>query len=317
MRKRDLLSPVDLDRQLVGALRDRGAAPRSARSARPPRARSRPRPRRGAERSPGRSGCAGGSARSSSRSQPAPQLRRRERRVLAARALPIVVAGDDEPSAPLLARRGNSRSRCWNVNSAIAGTFDRYAITVAPSGERSPVEMSSGATIRTRCSSSSGRGFCSGGGLMFGPRGTSIDAASSSGAGARMCRCTTSGRARRPLRKLDRRELSRVGDPAGQHRSGGDGRGAQVDLVVRRSASAGEVAIERPQGGRARRRRLAHADTRPAGRLEHPQARGEQVDVRAAPRDLVEDLPRAWSRGGGDEPLRDAVTARAPRPRGR
>ena len=55
--------------------------------------------------------------------------------------------------------------------------------------------MSSGATIRTRRRSSSGRGFCSGGGLMFGPRGIWIDAASSAGTGSRMCLCTTSGRA--------------------------------------------------------------------------------------------------------------------------
>ena len=72
------------------------------------------------------------------------------------------------------------------MNSAIAGTFERYAITVAPSGERSPVEMSSGAVIRTRIRSSSGSGFCSGGGLMFGPRGISIETASSAGTGSRM-----------------------------------------------------------------------------------------------------------------------------------
>ena len=78
---------------------------------------------------------------------------------------------------------------------AIAGTFERYAITVAPSGERSPVEMSSGALIRTRRRSSSGSGFCSGGGLMFGPRGISIELASSAGTGSRMWACTTSGRA--------------------------------------------------------------------------------------------------------------------------
>ena len=100
-----------------------------------------------------------------------------------------------KPPPHSCARFANSLSRCWNVNSAIAGTFERYAITVAPSGERSPVEMSSGATISTRPTSVSGSGFCSGGGLMFGPSGISIDADSSSGAGARMCFWTTSGRA--------------------------------------------------------------------------------------------------------------------------
>src|SRR5438270_9141428 len=62
-----------------------------------------------------------------------------------------------KPPPHSCARLANSLSRCWKVNSAIAGTFERYAITVAPSGERSPVEMSSGATISTRPTSTSGR----------------------------------------------------------------------------------------------------------------------------------------------------------------
>src|SRR5438128_2212681 len=80
-------------------------------------------------------------------------------------------------------RLRNSGSRWRSVNSAIAGTFERYAITSTPSGARSPVEMSSGWTVATRASSESSIGLCSGGRLMLGPRGISIFSASASPAG--------------------------------------------------------------------------------------------------------------------------------------
>ena len=169
--------------------------------------------------------------------------------------------------------------------------------------------MSSGATIRTRSSSVSGSSFCSGGGLMFGPRGISIEAASSAGTGARMCAWTTAGRAGGRAGMLRRGQLARVGDLARQHRRRRDRGRAEVHAVVGRPAPAREVPVERAQRVRARGRRLAHADARPAGRLEHPHARGQQVDVGARLRDLVEDLPRAGSRGRRDQLLGDPAAA--------
>ena len=97
-----------------------------------------------------------------------------ERRVLAARALAVVAAGHDDAAAlPLCARAGSSGSIRRNTKRAIAATFDRKAITSAPSGERSPVETSSPTTMSTAPETASGSGACTGGGWMFGPRMTS------------------------------------------------------------------------------------------------------------------------------------------------
>ena len=219
------------------------------------------------------------------------------------------------PPPHSFARRGNSGSRCWNVNSAIAGTFERYAITVAPSGDRSPVEMSSGATIRTRSSSESGSSFCSGGGLMFGPRGISIDPGLVGRNRLEDVRLDDRRSRGRSRGQVWRGQLSRVGDLALQHRRGRNRRGAQVDAVVGRSAAAREVPVERPQRVRSRGRRLAHADARPAGRLEHPDARRQQLDVRARLRDLVEDLPRARASRSPRSASRRAGCRGAPRRR--
>ena len=64
-------------------------------------------------------------------------------------------------------------------------------MTTTPSGARSPVEMSSGCTVAILASMLSSNGTCSGGVLMFGPRGISIDSASSSSAGAKMWTSST------------------------------------------------------------------------------------------------------------------------------
>src|SRR5919205_561175 len=90
-------------------------------------------------------------------------------------------------------RLRNSGSRWRKVNSAIAGMFDRKAMTSTPSGARSPVEMLSGCTVAIRALRLSSSGRCSGGVLMFGPRGISIRSASSSSAGAKMCTSSTYG----------------------------------------------------------------------------------------------------------------------------
>ncbi len=51
--------------------------------------------------------------------------------------------------------------------------------------------MSSGCTVAILASIESSSGTCSGGVLMFGPRGISIYSASSSAAGAKMCTSST------------------------------------------------------------------------------------------------------------------------------
>src|SRR5918912_1234067 len=88
---------------------------------------------------------------------------------------------------------GNSSSKRRNVYLASSGTFERNAITSTPSGERSPVETSSGRTMATVPVKSSGSSSASGGSCMFGPRGTSILSASSSGVGARIWASSTAG----------------------------------------------------------------------------------------------------------------------------
>ena len=169
--------------------------------------------------------------------------------------------------------------------------------------------MSSGATIRTRSASSSGQR------LLLGRR-LDVRAARDldrvrllGGHWLEDVALDDLGARGRALRELRRRELARVRDHAGQHRGGGDRRRAEVDLVVRGAAAAREVAVEGPQRVRAGRRRLAHADARPAGRLEHAHARHQQLDVGARARDLVEDLARAGRRGRGDELLGDLSAA--------
>ena len=71
------------------------------------------------------------------------------------------------------ARVANSPSTYLNVNSEIAGMFDRNTSTAEPAGEMSSVEILSPSLITTGASSVSGTGSPSGTGLMFGPRGIS------------------------------------------------------------------------------------------------------------------------------------------------
>src|SRR5216117_1498113 len=71
------------------------------------------------------------------------------------------------------ARVANSPSTYLNVNSEIAGMFDRNTSTAEPAGEMSSVEILSPSLITTDASSVTGTGSPSGTGLMFGPRGIS------------------------------------------------------------------------------------------------------------------------------------------------
>src|SRR6266542_2394047 len=159
-----------------------------------------------------------------------------------------------KPPCPSLARRTKSGSSFMNVYSAMAATLDRSAMTIAPSGAIEPVETLSGRTIRTCPVMSSGSGGGIGGGLMLGPR---------------------------------------IGNPAVQPGGCRGRRRGEVDLVVGRAGAALEVAVEGAHARLAGRRRLADADTRPAGRLQDPHAGPLQPlqDPRAG--DRREDLAAA------------------------
>src|SRR5262249_25861740 len=71
------------------------------------------------------------------------------------------------------ARATKSASTYLNVNSAIAGMFERNTSTAEPAGEMSSVDTLSPSLITTDASSVSATGSPSGTGLMFGPRGIS------------------------------------------------------------------------------------------------------------------------------------------------
>src|SRR2546422_10795184 len=77
------------------------------------------------------------------------------------------------PPPAARARVTNSASTYLNVNSEIAGMFDRNTSTAEPAGEMSSVEILSPSLITTGASSVSGTGSPRGTGLMFGPRGIS------------------------------------------------------------------------------------------------------------------------------------------------
>ena len=78
--------------------------------------------------------------------------------------------------------------------------------------------------------------------------------------------------------------LARVADLAVEHRHRRHRRRAEVDLVLGRARATREVAVEGAQRVRVRGRRLAHADARPADRLEHPHAALDELAVDARPR---------------------------------
>ena len=166
--------------------------------------------------------------------------------------------------------------------------------------------MSSGCTVATLASIESGSGSCSGGVLMFGPRGISI-----------VLGLVLVGRredvqvvdVRLQLRHLEHlgrvAVLARVADLALDHRHRRDGRRAQVDAVVVGAAAAGEVAVHRAQRVGARRRRLAHADARPADRLEHAHAALDELAVDARLGDRGQDLARPRRRRRLDRRVHD------------
>ena len=176
------------------------------------------------------------------------ELRRRERRVLAARALAVVVAGDDEASAPLvralrelrvavlegeLGDRGHVRAVGHHgraVGREVAGRD-----VVGDHDQHPHLQL-----VRQR--------------LLLGRRldvraARDLDRARPRRrAPARGCAVwTTSGRAGGRRERSAAAELARVGDHAGEHRGRGDRGRAEVDLIVGRAAAAGEVAVEGAQ----------------------------------------------------------------------
>src|SRR5712691_5883366 len=77
------------------------------------------------------------------------------------------------PRPVAFARATNSGSRYLNVNSAMAGTFDRNTSAAEPPGEMWSVEILSPAFSSTGALRRSGTGSASGTSLMLGPRTTS------------------------------------------------------------------------------------------------------------------------------------------------
>src|SRR5262245_18709001 len=77
------------------------------------------------------------------------------------------------PSPAARARAANSGSTYLNVNSDMAGMFERKMRMLAPDGEMSSVETLSPSVMRTVASNVSGTGLPTGIGLMLGPLTTS------------------------------------------------------------------------------------------------------------------------------------------------
>ncbi len=92
-------------------------------------------------------------------------------------------------------------------------------------------------------------------------------------------------------RNLDRlTQRSGVGDLPGQDRGSGDLRTCQVDLRVRRPTSALEVAVECADGHGSGRWGLTHTDARAARRFEDPDSRGDQISQCPVPPDHLQHL---------------------------
>ena len=200
-----------------------------------------------------------------------PRWTRRDRGVLARRALPVVVAADDEAAAPrerpvvelgvlapehVLRALGDVRPEAHAdraVGRHVAGRDVVRRRRSHPAFDR--VGHRAGRAAAGRCVLAADDLDCA----RLAPAGGARGSARSSIVGSLGAAAISGGRAERP----------RVGDLAAQRGRRGGRRRAQVDLVARRPAAPGEVAVERPHGGQARRRRLADADARAADRLEH------------------------------------------------
>ncbi len=221
--------------------------------------------------------------------------------VLAARTLPVVLAGNDEAAA-LLTRALRERRV-----EALEGEFgDR--VHVRPQGHHDRAvgrEVAGRNVVAERDDHLAVQGV-----LQWRLARRRLDVRSLHdldpsrlvrGRGNEDVRVVDTGIHRRDRERRLRAQVARIGDDAAQRRRGRRGRAAQVDLIVVRAAPAGEVPIERADRDAAGGRRLAHADARAAGRLEHACAARDHRLVCAAVGEGVEDLLRP--RGHGHEDL--------------
>ena len=87
------------------------------------------------------------------------------------------------------------------------------------------------------------------------------------------------------------RQLTGIGDPAGQRGRRRGFRGTQVDGVLRGSGSSREVTGEGPQAVAADRGGLPHADAAHAAGLVQPGPGRDQVEGAAHLREVLQDLP--------------------------
>src|SRR5215210_6611167 len=220
------------------------------------------------------------------------QMQRRERGVLAAGALPVVVPADDEPPAPLERPVVKPRVLPAEHVPRALGYVRPEAHPQSPVGSH----VSSGDVVLDDYDDASLQLF--GERLALGWRhdvGSADDLDVSRLLGwrrvqdlavvhVRVGRCGGNGR-RLP-------QLARVGDLALERSRGGRRRGAKIDFISARPAAAREVAVEGPHGGHAGGGGLSDADAGTADGLEHARASGDEVLVDAALRNGVQDLAR-------------------------
>ena len=239
------------------------------------------------------------------------EMERRKDGLLPARALPVVVAADDDAAAPLL---GASRAVGIEAAEHVAGA----GRDVRPDGDaertvrrhvagrdvvRNDDQHAALDRLRQRRYARAGR-RCS-------PAARPRPARFFLGRARRSAGRRRKGPARARYGQLGRlTELARVGDRAARAPSpppspasrGTRGRSA---VPLRPGKFRLKVRTETaPLAGA-----WPHPDARPAGGLEHARARGEQLGVDPAAHDQVEDLARAW-RDGQVEPVRDGASRR-------
>src|SRR4051812_15858822 len=234
------------------------------------------------------------------------ELQRRQGGVLARRALAVVVAADDEAAAPLadplaelgiavaegeLGDRGDIGAVGHDLD-AVGGEVAGRDVVVLDGGDPALERVAERLVIRRRLDVRPARNLD--------PLGLAL-----AGGGEDVDVVDVALELGRPEQLGRIAVLARVGDPPAQQRHRRDRRRAQVHAVARGPRAAAEVAVEGAQRVGVRRRRLAHADARPAHRLEHPHAAGDELRVDAGRDDRRLDLARPRGGGGIDARVHD------------